>query len=249
MGTHVKTDARQESYTSPRWDVAALVPRTARRILELGCSTGATAEVLKQRQPCQYVGIEMEEPFAERARRVIDEVICADLNGDRWMRSVSGEFDCVIAADVLEHLIDPWNVLRAVTRRVAARGCVVVSLPNVRHLQTVVALARRRWPYRERGTHDATHLRFFTFREMRGLCAVAGLRIETVRRNYRVFDSGSRLDRLAPMAAWLGLRDLLTYQYVLRGVPDPRPEPPPPESVPLWARDWGLESPLPKSRP
>lgn len=49
---------RWHGYETARPDVANHVPTSARRILELGCSTGALGAALKQRQPALVVGVE-----------------------------------------------------------------------------------------------------------------------------------------------------------------------------------------------
>lgn len=225
---------RNRSYTSPRQDVAALIPQEARRILELGCSTGATAALIKERQPAEVVGIERDISYTGAASVVLDQLLIMDLNEPGWADNVTGVFDCIVAADVLEHLKDPWAVLTQAVERMTADGCVVLSLPNVRHIATIAGLVAGRWPYRDRGTHDATHLRFFGIREIDGLCAAAGLEVETVVRNHRFLDRSSRLDVIASAAARTRLREFFAYQYLVRGRRGRAGRRPAPESVPPW---------------
>ena len=54
-----------------------------------------------------------------------------------------GEFDTVIAADILEHLVNPWELLVRLKPFLAPRAQIVASIPNVRNI-SVAALARRR---------------------------------------------------------------------------------------------------------
>ena len=56
----------------------------------------------------------------------------ADLNGVEWMRLLDGveRFDVVVAADVLEHLYDPWATLRKMVSFIGPDGYLVVSLPH-----------------------------------------------------------------------------------------------------------------------
>src|SRR5947209_1281305 len=98
---------RERGYETSRPDVRELVPRSARRILDIGCASGALGAALKESQPAEVVGIELAEEYAADARGHLDSVICGDVervlaDGDL------GRFDCVVAADVLEHLVDPW---------------------------------------------------------------------------------------------------------------------------------------------
>jgi SAM-dependent methyltransferase len=193
--------------------VQALVPASARRVLDLGCATGALGAGLRERG-AEVVGVERDPALASAAGRRLDRVVAgdaADLPGDL------GRFDCIVAADVLEHLPDPWTALRDAVRLLEPGGTVVVSLPNVRFFETFWELGvRGRWPRRDQGIFDRTHLRWFTLRDARDLLEGAGLRVDCVRPQIRVRRGGSRFDRLF---AWLGrtpLRELFAFQFVLR---------------------------------
>ena len=170
--------ARAFAYETARPEVVALVPASARRVLDLGCASGALGAALKARQDCEVVGIEADPAYARDAEERLDRVICADL--DSFDEDL-GRFDCVVAADVLEHLVDPWAVL---ARWAAALepGCLaIISLPNARHWEVFRELALRgTFPRRAAGIFDATHLRWFTLADVYGLCTAAGLTLEEV---------------------------------------------------------------------
>src|SRR5215212_8991017 len=102
--------ARAAAYESERAEIVGLVPVGARRVLDLGCSTGRLAAALKARQEVEVVGIEREPSYAAEARRRCDRVIEGDVED---VPTDLGRFDCLVAADVLEHLVDPWRALEA----------------------------------------------------------------------------------------------------------------------------------------
>jgi SAM-dependent methyltransferase len=94
-----------------------------------------------------------------------------------------GRFDCIICADVLEHLADPAAALRGLTALLEPDGRVIVSLPNVRYWETFWQLGRHgRWPRRSVGLFDRTHLRWFTLADAYDLLTEADLEPELVRR-------------------------------------------------------------------
>lgn len=71
----------------------------------------------------------------------------------------------VLALDVLEHLIDPGAVLRAlrtVALEVNPQLSVIVSIPNITHVDIASKLLMGRWDVTETGLLDDTHLRFFS---------------------------------------------------------------------------------------
>src|SRR4051794_31893720 len=201
--------ARAAAYERARPEILAHVPQSARRVLDLGCATGATGAALKQRQPAHVTGIEIEPEYAREARPRLDRVIVADVAegpGDL------GTFDALIAADILEHLVDPWTTLRRYAELLAPGASAVISLPNVAHWSTYAALARGRWPRRPEGIFDATHLRWFTRADALDLLIQAGLRPHTVVRRRWLLGRGSRLDALAPPLT------PFTFQYVIAGI-------------------------------
>lgn len=209
---------RAHAYENPRPEVQVLVPTSARRILDLGCSSGSLGAALKARQDAEVVGVEREPVYADRARARLDRVLEADLETffDEGGASDSlGEFDCMIAADVLEHLRDPWEVLTRAARHLRPGGTAVVSLPNIRYWHTFWMLGRRgTWPTEDIGIFDRTHLRFFALADARALVERAGLRVETVHPQPRLHPR--RTDQAIPrvIEVW-PLQPFFAFQYVI----------------------------------
>ena len=104
-----------------------------------------------------------------------------------------------------------------------AGGCVVVSLPNIRHLSALRAIfLGGRFPQRDRGIFDRTHMRWFTITDAHALLADCGLKVSARDFALRWGDrGGGRINRLLnhlPKAAqqWTPVREFLTYQMCLR---------------------------------
>lgn len=213
------------AYGSARPEVTDLVPRNARTVLDIGCSVGAVTAPLRS-GGVEVTGIEADAGLATLARAALDRVVEADVEalvaGDAAVEG--GPFDCVVLADVLEHLVDPWSVVRWVERRLLAPGgAVVVSVPNIRHARTVGALVRGHWPYEDVGIFDRTHLRFFARRNLPELLDGTGLHITELRRNrLLVIDLRSRWNRLAPyLGDWGTLQFLFRAERRGPGAPPP----------------------------
>lgn len=202
------------AYENARPELQARVPSEARRILDLGCASGALGAALRARQGCEVVGVERDPAYAEAAATVLDRVVVGDLEAVDL--GSLGPFDCVIAGDILEHLVDPFRVLGEAAALLEPGGTVVVSLPNVRFWETFWQLGvRGTWPRRSLGIFDRTHLRWFTLRDAHGLLEDAGLEVVGVDRQYRFGPTGpvrrSRLLDLMPG------RTFVTFQHVLVG--------------------------------
>jgi predicted TPR repeat methyltransferase len=202
------------AYANPRPEVQAVVPRDAARILDVGCSTGMLGEALKARGS-SVVGIEFDPDLAATARTLLDRVVVGDVEAMAAAGTdPGGPFDCIVCADVLEHLRDPWSVTRWAAGLLAPGGSLVISVPNARHLETFWSLAvRRRWPYKSVGIFDRTHLRWFARSNLPDLIEGTGLTIVDLQRSYmlRVERPTSRVN---DVARYLG--DLGTLQFIFR---------------------------------
>lgn len=168
-------------YRNERPEIADLVPPSARRVLEVGCAAGALGRRLKRRGPCEVVGIEVHRPAAEVARQHLDRVLEIDLDTADALPEDLGTFDCVVCADVLEHLRDPERALRMLRRHLAPTGALIASIPNVRHAAVLLPLlVAGRWQYQDEGILDRTHLRFFTPIEILDLLQRTGFQVGSV---------------------------------------------------------------------
>ena len=210
------SSGRELGYEGERPDVQALVPRDARRILELGCSNGSLGAALKARQEVEVVGVEYDPGYGSQAARVLDRVIVGDAEAVLASGELSGEFDALVCADVLEHLRDPWTALSRGVSLVRPGGAVVVSLPNVRYARVLVEVfVKGRWPREDWGTFDRTHLRWFTRADAVELLEQAGLRVERVQPQEWI--PPGAMGVAARVLARTPLRFLTHGQYVLLG--------------------------------
>lgn len=148
------------------------------RVLDVGCGAGHLGEALKTSWGARTVtGVELDAGAAEEAERHLDRVLQGDVES-LTLEFAPGEFDLILFADLLEHLVDPWRFLRRATGWMIPGGHVCVSVPNVRQLRVLLDLAvRDRWRYRDSGILDRTHLRFFTRSTARDLVRGAGLEL------------------------------------------------------------------------
>jgi 2-polyprenyl-3-methyl-5-hydroxy-6-metoxy-1,4-benzoquinol methylase len=189
MGERVSLRSRRvNAYESDRPDVQALVPLAASQILELGCSSGRLGAALKGRQKAWITGVELDELYAQAAALRVDRVICTSV--EDFVEGAVPEgapFDCLIAADVLEHLVDPWDVLSKAVTMLAPNATVIISLPNVLYWPEFRRLlTEHRWPRDDAGIFDRSHLRWFTHSDAIDLVEQAGLSLVRVVPSYWV---------------------------------------------------------------
>lgn len=163
---------------NPRTIIANWVqPNSA--VLEVGPGDGVVGAWLRANKGCRVVGVEYVPAAAEQARNRFDAMIVGsieDLTVQEQVRSYA-PYDALIFADVLEHLVDPWGVLRALRPLLNPDGRVLLSVPNIAHWTARLSLLRGKFDYTDGYLMDRTHLRWFTWKSARELAPRAGYRI------------------------------------------------------------------------
>lgn len=168
-------------YQGQRREMLAFIPKDARRFVELGCGAGGFAALLRESHPDSYIiGVEIHPESAIEARKRLDRVIEQPV--EIALESIPvGSIDCVVCNDVLEHLVDPWAVLKQIRRILLPHGSVVSSIPNVRHFPVFKNyFLRGEWQYEKWGVLDRTHLRFFTKSSVERMFSEAGFRTSRI---------------------------------------------------------------------
>lgn len=184
-------------------DLLKLIPLKAKRVIEVGCSSGALAKAYRQVNPnCEYFGTEIDRDYGKIASEHCSQVILGDIEEmfDE-IKSNQAAFDCWIFGDVLEHLYDPWRLLKRIVQDLLnPGGSVVACIPNMQHWQMQFALNVGNLRYQESGLLDRTHIRWFTRVTIIEMFQQAGLKIDSI--VGRTFDEPDR-DIFLPL-----LRDL-----------------------------------------
>lgn len=150
------------------------------RILDLGCAGGQNGALLKAAGARWVAGVELDAGACAAARRHLDEVVECDLSSFDPAAFGDEPFDAIVASDVLEHLRDPELVLSRAIAHLRPGGVVVASIPNVAHVYVFAMLLLKRWPQKDSGIFDRTHVRFFAKRDMIDLFTDRGLRVVRV---------------------------------------------------------------------
>jgi glycosyltransferase involved in cell wall biosynthesis len=165
----LKVSANSSHAVLLRW----IAERPPGRLLDVGCSDGRFGAIARQLGN-QVTGVDAikHDGVGER----LDGFVEADLNVGLPLE-VGGNYDCVVAADVLEHTVEPERLLGDISARLGPEGVVLVSVPNFAHWYPRARVAAGRFDYDQRGLLDRGHVRFFTRRSFERLVADCGLGI------------------------------------------------------------------------
>ena len=204
------------------------IPLDARRILDVGCGAGGLGAAFRRRNPVtELLAVEPDPALADQAAAHYDAVYRIDIEAVA-PPVAEGSLDALILGDVLEHLRDPWAVLRRDAPMLAEDGVLLACVPNLEHWSFAARLLTGGWCYEDQGLFDRTHLRWFTKQGMQQALEQAGLLpLEVVP---RIFDRDRATEfarRLAPALQALGvteadwLRRSAPLQYVWRATRKP----------------------------
>lgn len=143
------------------------------RVLDIGCSTGNFGEALEHLKGATVTGIDLSETDIADARTKITEAFVMDATDPDALARL-GTFDVVVLADVLEHVVEPRDLLAATRQLLKPDGVVVYSIPNMAHMSVRLDLLEGRFGYTETGLLDYTHLHFYDQREIADVFDSAG---------------------------------------------------------------------------
>lgn len=182
MGTDSYSKKNISYFINPRLDLVSLLPKNAdQKILEIGMGGGDTLVHIKQHElAAEVVGVDLLElPGTNQQHALIDQVLFLDLDKDS-LPFPANYFDTIIAGDVLEHLIDPWEVLKKLEKVLKVDGHLLISLPNIRDVYALYSIfVKGSFGYTSQGIFDKTHMRFFCKKDMISLIeSVDRLKVE-----------------------------------------------------------------------
>ena len=205
-------------------DLLLRIPLWARVVLDVGCGAGDLLAAFRRLNPtARLLGIDKDPESVANARDRLDGVAVADVEADPMPFDVAEGIDCIVYGDILEHLKDPWGLIRRHAGLLSPNGSMLICVPNIEHWSFADRLLRGTWDYEPSGLLDATHLRWFSLESMRRGLVGTGLSLCDV--HPRVFDaerSRQFASALAPGLAALGIdseayaRRAAPLQYIWR---------------------------------
>jgi len=149
-------------------------PLDGKSALDVGCGAGLLTEPLA-RLGAKVTGIDAAAELIEAAgAHAAGQGLEIDYRAADLLE-VEGQNDLVTSLEVIEHVADPGSFVKALARRLAPGGLMILSTPNrtawSKLLTITLAEGFGRIP---RGTHDFD--KFIAPDQMRGLLADAGLK-------------------------------------------------------------------------
>lgn len=149
-------------------------PLEGKSALDVGCGAGLLTEPLA-RLGAKVTGVDAAPELIEAAREHARSQGLEIDYRSAAVEEIDGQFDLVTSMEVIEHVADPAAFLKALARRLAADGLLILSTPNAtawsRLMMITLGEGLGRIP---KGTHDFD--KFIAPERMKLLLGDAGLK-------------------------------------------------------------------------
>lgn len=200
----------EDYYQHTRPEVAAFLPSTLGKALEIGCGEGSFSIHLKGAE--EYWGVEPVAEVAERAKEKVPTRVLTGIYDDAHPELPDDYFDLVICNDVIEHMTSHDDFFEKIQQKLKPGGCLVGSIPNIRYLPVLVGLLLRRdWKYEESGVMDRTHFRYFTSKSLQRSFREHGFEIQRFEGINNISEV-KETPKMALRSLFLKIFDLLTLK-------------------------------------
>jgi len=190
-------------------------------VLDVGCSNGDFGLALSKLKNCKVDGVEPDLGDYEIAKSKLKIVVNSFI--EEALEGVLKEkkYDYIVFLDVIEHLVDPVDVLNRLHKHLNKDGKIIFSIPNMAHISVRLMLLGGDFEYGKTGLLDNTHLHYYTKKEVQRIFNTAGYHIDIL--NFVEYDYTDEmiseiLQRLgfieSNTPAFLKKKDSFAYQYV-----------------------------------
>ena len=147
------------------WLMDAAAATTSDRVLDLGCGFGHFVDWAAKRG---WDAWGTEPDSWARERSLVGGRVAASLP------EIPGHFDVVTAGDVLEHIVEPLQMVKAVLPRMSGGGRILIGVPSFEGIQLRWPLLRRNDEMFRHHVRPTEHVSQFTETGLRRLLELAG---------------------------------------------------------------------------
>ena len=159
---------------------------TGDTVLDIGCGNGHLLYQLRHKFT-RLMGLEYSAHRLEQAKINLSDLAFTPVLGSAEdMSSITtGSIDCIVSADVIEHIPDVYKACAEMFRVLRPGGIAVINTPNIAFVKKRLLLLLGRFPSTSQPNEglgseilfDGGHLHYFTFRSLTLLLERAGFAI------------------------------------------------------------------------
>lgn len=132
-------------------------------VLEFGPGNGRMTRYLTEVKGCTVSIVELDKELYDFVVTISADGFYGNIEEYGWVNYYDGkQYDYIVFADVLEHLMDPVKTLEVVKRFLKEDGEILITFPNIAHNSVLINLFNNKLDWTQYGLLDATHKTFYT---------------------------------------------------------------------------------------
>lgn len=150
--THYKTDADEFNYFEKRIGateheerrvrevIISQVPKNVKTVLDVGCGSGWVAKEFLNKNK-KVISLDISKSNPQKVKQLYQSQNHFQVVADSFkLPFESNSIDCVIASEIIEHVVDPKSFLKELFRVVSENGRLIVSTPYKEKLRYVLCI-------------------------------------------------------------------------------------------------------------
>lgn len=160
------------------------VPRAAEfvgrcdKLLDVGCGDGVIQHFISDRAKYIY-GVDGSKEALKKAskRGIFVKLVNLNIHNIPYKTTY---FDTVTCLDVIEHVLDPQDLLTKINKVLKKNGTLILSTPNIRftnHIYDLVVKGKFPKTSHDPGVYDGGHIHFLTYGDMIDLIQKTGFKL------------------------------------------------------------------------
>lgn len=148
-----------------------------KEILEIGPATGYMTKKFVENH-CRVDVVEIDKHAAAKIKRLARKIIRDSIENPAVFKKLNGNYDFIIMADVLEHLVNPELALKRLLAVATPQTKLLISLPNIASwVMRKQLFFKGDFEYQESGLLDKTHLHFYTVNTLPKILSDSGWKV------------------------------------------------------------------------
>lgn len=149
-------------------------------VLEIGPSAGYMTKAFLDND-CTVDVVETSKEAVAKVPKKVRKIFNQSIEAIATYKLLNSDYEYIVMADVLEHLVNPSWVLKKLLKVTHANTKVLISLPNVASWPMRKQLFfKGDFEYQDSGLLDRTHLHFYTVVTLPKLLSENGWKIEKI---------------------------------------------------------------------
>ena len=177
--------------------------------LDIGPGTGRWVQFLKEQKANYIEVVDLSSESLSKCREFSDHIQKANVEFDK-IESPDNFFEVILCFMVLEHLIEPDNLLEEIYRVAKQNSLILFTIPNITSFISRIRMLLGYLPLAV--SSDITHIKFYTERELKKLFSNFKMKVEVIPTSFSINPINSKTLRIPSNKVTKSLDDHLLFR-------------------------------------